>query len=72
MHANMGMWSQAGFTDSASGVRIRPTSYCRAVPQVLQAAPEAGRENGLGSRFGLGRVSGRQVSEVVGMIMPVE
>jgi SAM-dependent methyltransferase len=42
MHAEMGMRSQAGFTDPESGVKIRPTSYCHAIPEVLEAAKEAG------------------------------
>ncbi|KAJ5351371.1 hypothetical protein N7452_000345 [Penicillium brevicompactum] len=42
MHEEMGMQSQAGFTDPESGVKIRPTSYCHAVPDVLKAAQEAG------------------------------
>lgn len=42
MHEEMGMQSQAGFTDPESGVKIRPTSYCHAVPDILKAAQEAG------------------------------
>lgn len=42
MHAEMGMRSQAGFTDPESGAKIRPTSYCHAIPEVLEAAKEAG------------------------------
>jgi SAM-dependent methyltransferase len=42
MHAEMGMRSQAGFTDPATGVKIRPTSYCHSIPEVLSAADEAG------------------------------
>lgn len=42
MHADMGVISQAGFTDPQSGVKIRPTSYCHSVPAVLAVAEEAG------------------------------
>ncbi|KAJ5865806.1 hypothetical protein N7534_000359 [Penicillium rubens] len=43
MHAEMGMRSQAGFTDER-GVKVRPTSYCHAISDVLDAAAEAGFE----------------------------
>ncbi|KAF7517882.1 hypothetical protein PCG10_000781 [Penicillium crustosum] len=43
MHAEMGMRSQAGFTDER-GVKVRPTSYCHAIPDVLDAAAQAGFE----------------------------
>ncbi|KAJ5493851.1 hypothetical protein N7463_009938 [Penicillium fimorum] len=43
MHAEMGMRSQAGFTDRR-GVKVRPTSYCHDIPDVLDAAREAGFE----------------------------
>ncbi|OQD61334.1 hypothetical protein PENPOL_c017G06535 [Penicillium polonicum] len=43
MHAEMGMRSQAGFTDER-GVKVRPTSYCHAIPDVLDAAVQAGFE----------------------------
>lgn len=42
MHADMGAISQAGFTDLKTGVKIRPTSYCHSVLDVLAAAEEAG------------------------------
>lgn len=42
MHADMGAISQAGFTDPQTGVKIRPTSYCHSVPEVLAAAENAG------------------------------
>lgn len=42
MHADMGALSQAGFTDPQTGVKIRPTSYCHSIPEVLAAAEEAG------------------------------
>jgi SAM-dependent methyltransferase len=42
MHADMGMRSQAGFTDPATGVKIRPTSYCHQIGDVLAVAAEAG------------------------------
>lgn len=43
MHAEMGVRSQAGFTDG-NGVKIRPTSYCHAIADVLAAAQDAGFE----------------------------
>ncbi|KAJ5561666.1 hypothetical protein N7535_003872 [Penicillium sp. DV-2018c] len=43
MHAEMGSRSQAGFTD-ASGVKVRPTSYCHEIADVLDAARRAGLE----------------------------
>jgi cyclopropane fatty-acyl-phospholipid synthase-like methyltransferase len=42
MHADMGAMSQAGFRDPQTGVKIRPTSYCHTVPEVLTAAVNAG------------------------------
>ncbi|CAG8147321.1 unnamed protein product [Penicillium olsonii] len=42
MHEEMGRRSQAGFTDPESGVKIRPTSYCHAIPDVVDAARRAG------------------------------
>lgn len=42
MHAEMGDISQAGFTDSQTGVKIRPTSYCHSVSGVVKAAEEVG------------------------------
>lgn len=42
MHAEMGAISQAGFTDPQTGVKIRPTSYCHSIPEVLDAAKAAG------------------------------
>ncbi|KAJ5161624.1 hypothetical protein N7492_007016 [Penicillium capsulatum] len=42
MHAEMGSRSQAGFTDPKTGVKIRPTSYCHSIPEVLAAAEKAG------------------------------
>ncbi|KAJ5987331.1 hypothetical protein N7451_011696 [Penicillium sp. IBT 35674x] len=42
MHAEMGAISQAGFTDPQTGVKIRPTSYCHSIPEVLAAAKAAG------------------------------
>jgi SAM-dependent methyltransferase len=43
MHAEMGRRSQAGFTD-ACGVKVRPTSYCHGIADVLDAARGAGLE----------------------------
>lgn len=42
MHADMGEISQAGFTDPQTGVKIRPTSYCHSVSEVVKAAEESG------------------------------
>ncbi|KAJ6109311.1 hypothetical protein N7486_001545 [Penicillium sp. IBT 16267x] len=42
MHAEMGAISQAGFTDPQTGVKIRPTSYCHSIPEMLTAAKAAG------------------------------
>lgn len=42
MHADMGLRSQAGFTDPQTGVKIRPTSYCHSIAEVLAAAEAAG------------------------------
>ncbi|KAJ5915696.1 hypothetical protein N7466_011629 [Penicillium verhagenii] len=42
MHADMGAISQAGFTDPQTGVKIRPTSYCHSIIEVLAAAKTAG------------------------------
>lgn len=42
MHADMGLRSQAGFTDPKTGVKIRPTSYCHSIDDVLTAAAVAG------------------------------
>ncbi|KAJ5167031.1 methyltransferase [Penicillium canariense] len=42
MHADMGMRSQAGFTDPHTGIKIRPTSYCHSISEVLAAAEQTG------------------------------
>ncbi|KAJ5676963.1 uncharacterized protein N7477_002596 [Penicillium maclennaniae] len=42
MHADMGAIRQARFTDPQIGIKIRPTSYCHSVPEVLAAAEKAG------------------------------
>lgn len=42
MHPDMGAISQAGFTDPQSGVKIRPTSYCHSIPEVLSEAAKSG------------------------------
>lgn len=42
MHSDMGMISQAGFVDVASGTKIRPTSYCHRPGDVVDAAEKAG------------------------------
>ncbi|KAJ5588436.1 hypothetical protein N7537_011114 [Penicillium hordei] len=56
MHAEMGMRSQAGFTDER-GVKVRPTSYCHAIPDVLDAAVQAG--------FAVEEIVGAGTDEVV-------
>lgn len=42
MHADMGARSQAGFVDPVTGKKIRPTSYAHTLPDVLDAAAQAG------------------------------
>lgn len=42
MHSDMGAISQAGFVDTATGTKIRPTSYSHTVDEVLDAAQKAG------------------------------
>lgn len=72
MHAEMGMRSQAGFTDER-GVKVRPTSYCHAVPDVLDAAREAGFEVeevvGAGAGAGADGVVVRGVDEQLGDVL---
>ena len=78
MHAEMGMRSQAGFTDER-GVKVRPTSYCHAVPDVLDAAVQAGFEveevvgagaDGVVVRFwGRGRRSGLGLGFGLGFVL---
>ncbi|KAI9038772.1 class I SAM-dependent DNA methyltransferase [Aspergillus affinis] len=42
MHSDMGAISQAGFVDTATGTKIRPTSYSHTVDEVVDAAQKAG------------------------------
>ncbi|KAJ6013522.1 hypothetical protein N7540_008113 [Penicillium herquei] len=64
MHAQMGSLSQAGFTDLQTGVKIRPTSYCHSVADVLAAAAEAGFQvEPLGEERGGDEVLERTVDE---------
>ncbi|KAA8651798.1 hypothetical protein EYZ11_003971 [Aspergillus tanneri] len=42
MHSDMGAISQAGFVDTATGTKIRPTSYFHTVEEVVVAAQKAG------------------------------
>ncbi|KAF7712120.1 Methyltransf_23 domain-containing protein [Penicillium ucsense] len=42
MHADMGLRSQAGFTDPQSGIKIRPTSYFHSIEEIVSAAEAAG------------------------------
>ncbi|KAB8237415.1 class I SAM-dependent DNA methyltransferase [Aspergillus alliaceus] len=42
MHSEMGSISQAGFVDTATGTKIRPTSYSHTIEDVLNAAEKAG------------------------------
>lgn len=68
MHAEMGMRSQAGFTDG-NGVKVRPTSYCHGIPEVLDAAREAGfeMEGGFGGDDGvIVRAVDEQLGEILG------
>jgi SAM-dependent methyltransferase len=50
MHADMGSISQAGFVDTESGEKIRPTSYAHTIAEVLEEAAKWGltleREDG--------------------------
>ncbi|KAJ5097141.1 methyltransferase [Penicillium angulare] len=70
MHADMGALSQAGFTDPQTGVKIRPTSYCHSIPEVLATATEAGFQikNLIGENGGNG-VLERAVDENLGEIL---
>ncbi|KAF7597592.1 hypothetical protein BBP40_000070 [Aspergillus hancockii] len=42
MHAEMGSISQAGFVDTGTRTKIRPTSYSHTIEDVLRAAEKAG------------------------------
>ncbi|KAJ5126989.1 hypothetical protein N7448_007768 [Penicillium atrosanguineum] len=67
MHADMGAISQAGFTDPQTGVKIRPTSYCHSVPEVLAAAEKAGFQvENLLSEEGENGVLEREVDQQLG------
>jgi cyclopropane fatty-acyl-phospholipid synthase-like methyltransferase len=44
MHSEMGSVTQAGFVDPQTGTKVRPTSYCHRVQDVLEAAEGAGFE----------------------------
>lgn len=44
MHSDLGALSQAGFIDPETGMRVRPTSYCHVVVDVLREAEKAGFE----------------------------
>ncbi|RJE18025.1 Methyltransferase small domain-containing protein, partial [Aspergillus sclerotialis] len=44
MHSEMGEVSQAGFVDPESGIKIRPTSYCHRVRDVVEVAGREGFE----------------------------
>lgn len=68
MHAEMGMRSQAGFTDER-GVKVRPTSYCHAIPDVLDAAVQAGFEVEEVVGAGSGGVVVRGVDEELGDVL---
>ncbi|EAW07515.1 class I SAM-dependent DNA methyltransferase [Aspergillus clavatus NRRL 1] len=56
MHSEMGAISQAGFVDVTTGTKIRPTSYCHTVRDVLVGAESAG--------FEVERLDGEDVREV--------
>lgn len=71
MHAEMGAISQAGFTDPQTGVKIRPTSYCHSVPEVLAAAEKTGFQveqliGGEGENGVLERGVDQQLGETLG------
>ncbi|KAJ5158236.1 uncharacterized protein N7500_007887 [Penicillium coprophilum] len=68
MHAEMGMRSQAGFTDGR-GVKIRPTSYCYAISDVLDAARGAGFEVEEVDGAGVDGVVVRGVDEQLGEVL---
>ncbi|KXG49125.1 uncharacterized protein PGRI_029950 [Penicillium griseofulvum] len=68
MHAEMGMRSQAGFTDER-GVKVRPTSYCHTIPDVLVAAKEAGFEVEEVVGAGADGVVVRGVDEQLGVVL---
>ncbi|KAK1146484.1 hypothetical protein N8T08_002913 [Aspergillus melleus] len=55
MHSDMGAISQAGFVDTATGTKIRPTSYSHTVDEVVDAAQKAG--------FTVGQMEGERVRE---------
>lgn len=44
IHSEMGSIGQAAFVDTTTGTKIRPTSYCHMVEDVLLAADKAGFE----------------------------
>ncbi|KAJ5729117.1 uncharacterized protein N7483_003625 [Penicillium malachiteum] len=72
MHAQMGSLSQAGFTDPGTGVKIRPTSYCHSIADVLAAAAEAGFQvEPLEEECGGGEVLERTVDEELSGILGV-
>ncbi|KAB8279475.1 S-adenosyl-L-methionine-dependent methyltransferase [Aspergillus minisclerotigenes] len=62
MHSEMGSISQAGFVDTATGTKIRPTSYSHTIEDVLGAAEKAGFEV---EELGGERVRERKVNEMM-------
>ncbi|KNG81142.1 hypothetical protein ANOM_009671 [Aspergillus nomiae NRRL 13137] len=62
MHSEMGSISQAGFVDTATGTKIRPTSYSHTIEEVLDAAQKAGFEV---EELGGERVRERKVNEMM-------
>jgi cyclopropane fatty-acyl-phospholipid synthase-like methyltransferase len=56
MHSEMGSISQAGFVDTATGTKIRPTSYSHTIEDVLKAAEKAG--------FDVEELDGERVHEI--------
>jgi ubiquinone/menaquinone biosynthesis C-methylase UbiE len=56
MHAQMGSLSQAGFVDSKTGEKVRPTSYAHTVDNILAAASKFGLEP-------IGKIEERAVNE---------
>ena len=70
MHADMGAISQAGFTDPQTGVKIRPTSYCHSIAEMLVAAKEAGFQvEDLSGQNGGSGVLERTVDEAMGEVL---
>lgn len=67
MHSDMGSISQAGFVDPTTGVKVRPTSYCHSVPDVLEAAEACGFQiDRLGDEEVMERTVDEKLAETLG------